>query len=175
MSSIAVASSDSNTHSRRGQHYPRRRRLAEEMGQYLLPISCSLLRSLDAMPALDFYDESEVEWLHIFLLKVSLRHLRDGRVGRSEREDCFRWVFGEDDAPFSFAACCHSAGYDPATLRDHVRRTLLKGTKTFKGDTDARTTCDAGIPGILSQTAGSLPAIDGNSVREQAGTDHGLR
>lgn len=157
MSSIEASSVATVSLARRVAHFARRFRIADAMGQWLLPFSCSLVRSIDSLPEFDPDDESSVEWLHVFLLKVSLRHLRDGRVGRDERDDCYRWVFGDDDEPFSFAACCNSAGYDPDTLRDHVRRTVRAMQKS-KGDTDARTTCEEGVPGVLPEADRSVPA-----------------
>jgi len=142
------------------------------MGQIWLPLACSLVVSLDSMPEFDYANEASVEWLHVFLLNISIRHLKDGRVGRAEYEDCLKWVDGEPEAPFSFDACCRVAGFNAEDLRANIKRIVKANKKENVGE---RQTRDEGNPGVLPEAGGSLQPVLRYSNRAKARTGHGLR
>lgn len=85
--------------------------------QLLLPLSV-------VIPEDPRFSEEFIEDLHVYLLRISLAHLRDPRVGSDERKDCLRWIFGIPNAPFSCAECCRVAGFDFNAVQELVENEI---------------------------------------------------
>jgi len=119
--------------------------------QLLLPLSCVLQLASGLMGNQPFDEEAFIEWLHIRLLNISLKHIRDVRVNEEEREDCVRWVFGKRDDPFSCAACCEVAGYNHHDVQNLVESMLeeQKGGKNHAPKVTLKKE-GPGVAGILS-------------------------
>lgn len=82
--------------------------------QLWLPLSCRYPPESGESEA-DF-----TEWLHMYLLEISLKHLVDIRVAQSEWLDCLAWVQRNVRGAFTFRQCCALCGADYRQIREDV-------------------------------------------------------
>ena len=72
------------------------------------------------------FSQSDVDDMHMRLIKESLHKLGDGRNGQQTRDDILGWVMEEGMWPFSFDACCAFLAVNPDRMRQSIARLVRK-------------------------------------------------